>query len=235
MGGSYVALAKDPEGMHWNPAGPSRAVSLGGSFSFSHPFELAELGTASGCALFPTRLGCLSAGVISHGFDLYRELTCSAGYARTLCRGLALGANLKANRVTIERFGEADGWGLDIGLLSSISERLDLGMALWNALGTRIAGESPARAFAVGAAGTPQPHLTLCLDARRDSPHRPLGVRCGAECVITPLVTVRVGAGVHPTRFSAGVGVCKGRCRVEYALSTHLVLGPSHHMSVLVQ
>ena len=234
MGGACVALAAGPEAAHCNAAGLAEVRSAAASFSYTYPFGLQELALHSSCVAVPSTAGCFSAGLISYGFELYREDSVSLGYANSIRPGLAVGLNLKASRLTIERFGTGSAVALDLGLLAKPTDRFRTGIAAWNILGTRVGGESLDQSLALGAAFDPHAHLTLCADAHKDL-DRPLQIRCGAEYRLGDLLALSAGAGNAPTEFSCGLGVRLGHWRFDYAVRTHLVLGLSHALSVAIR
>ena len=73
--------------------------------------------------------------------------------------------------------------------------------------------------------------MILVADLRKES-GMPTGSGVGLEYRLRPGMVLRLGAGGHPERMAAGLGVRKGWVRVDYAALFHTVLGVSHRVSV---
>lgn len=155
LGGAYTALANDVHSMMWNPAG---LVQLGHpQAAFTYTRQLGLLNYHYMAAAMPLE-GQRSAGVavISSGDELMREFTIQAGYAQTLLNdNLMVGVNLKFRYATFgnntlnpadyddvfeqdeistgisnQVRGNAPGFGIDLGVLYRLNDRINLGLML---------------------------------------------------------------------------------------------------------
>jgi hypothetical protein len=63
----------------------------------------------------------------------------------------------------------------------------------------------------------------------------PIQFRAGQEYEISGHGTIRFGLKTHPTELFGGMGVSFSRQRIDYACSSHPVLGLTHYLSLTVQ
>jgi len=153
MGGAYSGLADDINALFWNPAGLNHLKDKEASFTtanllgivrynvfaFGMPLKFGEAEQGGGIAL------------VSSGDDALRELTLLAGYSRRVL-GLDVGLNLKYRYASFGKnsldrnegvvfsdaefadgqlnqvHGSANGFGLDIGILYQLNEKIRCGL-----------------------------------------------------------------------------------------------------------
>jgi hypothetical protein len=145
LGGAYVALADDPLGVLWNPAGLSGMDQNEVRFEHAAMFEGTAINGA-GFAVPGSRLPSLGVVVLSQrSGDIERtnELNDDLGTfhdsetaymltaARALSTRMALGLNVKFVQQTVEDFS-ANGFGLDVGATYEATPALHLGASVVN-------------------------------------------------------------------------------------------------------
>ena len=141
MGEAFVAVADDGNAIYWNPAGLSRMERIQASFSYS---DLFGLGIKSYYASFISRLYFIPSltDYLSFGVDWFRiqfgddelnfdrnrinfSLALKPSKSLPFLRDVGFGLNAKylslGSKLDATTEVDADGWGLDFGLLYDLS------------------------------------------------------------------------------------------------------------------
>lgn len=159
MGGAFTGLANDVDALFWNPAGLASLTEKQASFNFAKVYGLVNYTMAS----YGTPLafdGAQQGGgiaVISSGDEAMRELTVVAGYGR-VTGPVTVGMNLKYRRASFGKnsmnrgdylvfsddefnmgklnqvTGNANGFGVDLGIMYQLHEKVRMGMMLRDAI-----------------------------------------------------------------------------------------------------
>lgn len=245
VGGAFVAVADEPLGVVWNPAGFSQmyqnAVHLetvrmfeGTSidcFSFAMPgrripdFGLTVLSLRSGDFERTNNLN-ESMGAFTNG-----ELAFLFSVAKRLNPRLSVGVNTKIVRQSVDVFS-ASGVGLDFGVLFNATPAIRLGASVLNVGGPNltmrnIVEEYPSEfrgGLSVGLMGG-RAMITTEVDHRSDHGAR---LHAGSEYWINPTLALRFGSydmspsGGFSCRLSPDM-------RLDYGMSNH-ELGVTHRI-----
>ena len=145
LGGAFVAIADDPLGVVWNPAGLSQSLQNELHFETARYFEDTSINSLS--FVMPAQrlpsLGFTMLSLSSGDFERTNEINESLGTfkqsdmaflisaSRSLSPRLSLGANLKIVRQEVESFS-ATGVGADVGGFYRVTPRLRVGVSLLN-------------------------------------------------------------------------------------------------------
>jgi hypothetical protein len=151
IGGAFVALADDPTGVVWNPAGLSFISQNQMNFETSRLFESTSI---NGFSLavpgrrFPS-FGLTILNLRSGDFEKTNDLNESLGdfsesdmafffsASKNLSPRFALGVNAKIVRHSVDEF-DAAGFGVDVGALYQVLPSIRLGASLLNIGGPTI-------------------------------------------------------------------------------------------------
>jgi hypothetical protein len=151
IGGAFVAVADEPLGAIWNPAGISQLSQNEVSFETSFLYEDTKLNSIS-FALPGHRLPSFGLTILSLGsgdFEKTNELNESLGSfndgemafllttSKNITRNFYLGANFKVVRQAVDEFNAA-GFGVDLGLLYQVHPAIRLGASFLNIGGPTI-------------------------------------------------------------------------------------------------
>jgi hypothetical protein len=236
MGGAFVAIADNAWAIIFNPAGLTqlRGDEIAAFYS-PQPFGMTELSLASFALAHPTSYGQVGVSVNRFGFDLYREVSGILSYANSYRDVFSFGINLTYNSLAIKNYGSASAIGVDIGILATITRGLRWGFFAANVNAPSIgqAREKLPQVYASGLSLRPADGLLLGLDVIKDIRY-PALLRGGLEYRLVDLVSLRVGVGNNPAKFSSGLGVHYSFVHFDYAMTTHPDLGLSHQFSVAV-
>ena len=235
MGGAYVALADDPEALFWNPAGLEYISGRAFSAFISRPFGVEDITLGSAGYIQPTPLGRWGVGLQTFGTKIYRENTFGLSHSRTIRGGICIGTTLKIFNLTIDRYGSALSYGVDLGCLFKIKRCIYGGLCLTNVNKPRIGDvhEHLPQLIRIGLRSTFADELILNAEVQRETKY---GVQfhAGQEYRISKILALRTGLQTNPTDFTAGAGFYLGRYRLDYAFSSHSMLGLTHQASITI-
>ena len=133
--------------------------------------------------------------------------------------------------------GSQSSWGVDIGLLASLAERIRFGARAFN-INSPTLGDAngavrlPQRAQ-VGIAFSPY-DLVWTTAALTKSAGHATHFSGGMSYHILDNIFLRAGVMTNPNRFATGFEVLVKKIRINYAFMTHPVLPLSHQISVEV-
>ena len=133
--------------------------------------------------------------------------------------------------------GSQSSWGLDIGLLASLADRIRFGAKAFN-INSPTLGEAnsavrlPQRAQ-VGIAFSPYDLVWTTASLTKSVGH-PTHFHSGMSYEIQDNIFLKAGMQTNPNRFATGFGVYIKKVRIDYGLITHPVLPLSHQLSIEV-
>lgn len=233
MGGAYVALADDPEALFWNPAGLEQVSGRMFSTFVSRPFGIKELTLGSAGYTQPTPWGRWGVGLKTFGTKVYRENTFGLCHSRTLSGGLCLGATLKIFNLTIDRYGSTFAYGIDLGCLLELGRQLYGGFFITNVTNPHIGKvhEHIPNLISIGLRSSSTGRLILTAEVQSES-RSGVQFHAGQEYRFSNVFALRIGLQTNPTDFTTGIGFYFSRYRLDYAFSSHSVLGLTHQASL---
>lgn len=153
MGFAFVGLADDENSPYWNPAGLGSINDIKVGFSQIDQLGLITYNYASGTVPLPVMNHAVGLSLISSGDDAMKELSIHAAYGITI-NIVSLGISLKYRNAsfgdnTLNRddyivfddneidvgfgqqvFGDANGFGMDLGVMVQPSDRIKLGVVV---------------------------------------------------------------------------------------------------------
>lgn len=235
LGNSTTALPT-ATGVQANPASRATLDDPTALFYARQGFGLAALRYGAAHIALPFGWGTLSSGVSSFGFEDYREVHASIGYARTLslgtARSLRVGTTLRYYHTSITNYGSASALGLHLGLGVELLRSLHFGAYATNLNGPTLTTNSPLpRTLAVGLYYRALPSVRVMADVFKDVRFPPT-VRGGIEVRPVDPLFLRAGVTTLPVRFSGGVGIRLGPLSASIAAEQHQTLGWSPSASL---
>jgi hypothetical protein len=234
MGGASVAEPQNLWAAFSNPASlaslDQRSLSL---FYSPQTFGLKELARGSLTFVEPTPIGFFAFSGSRFGFELYREATASVSYGRSLSDLFQLGASFNLYSLSIQNYGSAAAFGLDVGMLIHIASDVHWGFAALNVNAPTIgsAKERLPQVFSTGFSYNPIPEATIGADLVKDIRY-PTELHVGIEYTLLETVNLRGGVSGEPSTLDAGVGIHYTFFQLDYAFSEHPDLGMSHQFSL---
>ena len=223
-------------GVQSNPSARAALTHPSALFYARQSFGLEALRYGATHLAVPTTWGTLSGGASTFGFEDYREVHLSLGYARGLqfgtTRRLRMGGTLRLHHTSIAEYGRASALGLNLGLGLRLLHSLHLGATATNVTGARLVAKEPLpRTLAVGLFYRALDDLLVVVDAFKDV-RFPLAIRGGIEVRPVSPLFLRAGVTTAPVRFRTGVGVRLGPLNADVAAEQHQRLGWSPSASL---
>jgi hypothetical protein len=247
MGGAFVAVADEPLGIVWNPAGFSQMFQNAVQLETAQLYEgtsIFSLGFAMPGKRYPS-FGVTVLSLRSGDFERTNDLNESLGQfsegetavlfsaSKGLTRRFTLGANAKIVRQTVDVFS-ASGVGFDLGLFFNITPTVRLGASLLNVGGPTLALRSIEETYPMEFRGGMSLYLfgergliTAEIDQREGSPAM---FRAGSEFWAHPNLGLRFG--FYESSPSGGFSVrVAPAVRVDYSMSNE-ELGVTHRFGL---
>jgi len=247
MGGAFVGAADDASAVLWNPAGLALLVPNEVRFESARLFEDTSI-HALNFAVPGSKLPCFGLSVISlHSgqFDRTNDMNDDLGsfgeaetayilsLARSLNPRIALGANVKMVRQTVEDFS-GTGVGFDLGAVMNVTPGLRVGASVLNVGGPGIMLRDTKETYPMEIRGGFSYSLLRgrgLLSAEVDHATGPgIRLRGGSEFWVQPMFALRIGmddqnpAGGMSYRFA-------GHYQFDYGVMDH-PLGLSHRIGL---
>jgi len=247
FGGAYTALAQGPEALLYNPAGLAATTGLRADSAYSSPMGLYSVTWIAGAMPgLGAGMAYLSAGKITDPDKnplTFSHVAFVAGGAlpadrlpyldRFLPWPVIVGLNLKYDRVQVA--DEAGGnVAFDVGALANLDSPLGalrLGLAILDlgaGIGLGERNEGWTTSLTLGAALGMPVGLILSIDLAIDRLALGLGWDFGHGLEVRGGFSSQGGV-IH---FSLGLGVSWRSFVLDYALTTHPVLGLSHRLAL---
>ena len=250
LGGAFVAVADEPLGIVWNPAGLSQLSQNAVSFETSFLYENTTINSFS-FAVPGRRFPSFGLTVLSLGsgdFEKTNELNESLGSfdegemafllsaSKNLTRNFYLGANLKVVRQSIDEFN-ASGVGFDLGLLYQVHPALRLGASILNiggpTLSLRSLDESYPADFRGGVAFNFLSGRALLAGEVDYRPDAGASLGIGTEFWVHRTMGLRFGIAEQAPAGGFSFFVTPG-LRLDYAASDQQ-LGVTHRLGIVYQ
>jgi len=215
LGGAYTAIANDAYATLWNPAGLANLQGQYASFFYTKQFDLIPYTLALYAKGFEDKNWSHSEGLLVSGDDALREtvLFFAFGYSMDqFVDGLSLGATIKYKNATFgnnqdggegQVRGSAVGFGLDLGMLYTLSPKMTLGASMknifdfvsWNSSARGMYTQGSPFRFIGGIALYPRANLLFGIDFEKsfhtDTHDR---LHFGMERRIFNIISLRTGA-----------------------------------------
>lgn len=234
LGGAASAMRNNPWAAFCNPGSLAtlevRMLSL---YYAPQPFGLKELAHGSFSYVEPLTFGTLGASGSRYGFDLYREVDLHLSYGREINGLFSFGGSVHYYHLSIERYGSASTFGVDVGLLARFSDQVRWGFTAFNVNGPSIGSsrEKLPQVFVMGGAYSPIPEAELIADLEKDIRY-PVQLHVGVQYSPLDVLALRAGTNSEPSVLCAGVGIHYSLIQLDYAFTNHADLGVTHHVSL---
>lgn len=237
--GNATTASLAAAGVHANPASHAGKTAPAVTFYAREGFGLSALRYGASHVTVPFSWGTVSGGASTFGFEDYRELHLSAGYARQFqfgtSRSVHVGLTTRYYHTSISGYGSARTLGLNAGFILTVLPSLSLGAHATNVTGSALTeGEPIPRTLAVGLRYQTLERMRVLFDVFKDV-RFPVSVRGGLEVSPVSVLTLRAGITTAPVRFMGGISVHLGPLRADLAAEQHQELGWSPAASLHVQ
>lgn len=233
---SDVALVNDVFSLYNNPAGLSqmnwREIGI---FYSPSPFGLKELSNGFAAYHEPLRFGSISLGLMTYGFDLYRENKITIAYSYNYNNSFFGGIAINTHTLNIINYGNTFSVSFDAGILAYITNELKWGFVIKNFTRSTF-GNEPGHIPVILNSGFSYQlleKLSLNLSVEKDIDY-PESFNGGIEYDLMEYLTMRIGVSSATSQYSAGIGINYSFIHLDYAIISHPDLGLTHQAGIIL-
>ena len=236
MANSDVALSDDVFSLFNNPAGISQLNwrELGLYYSPA-PFGLNELANGYIAYTEPLGFGSAGIGVMTYGFELYRESRLLLSFSTLYLNKIFGGVSLNYHIVSIKGYGNKSVFYLNAGCLGYLTNELRIGFSIQNinnASFTPKENQIPIL-LSTGLSYNIYDNLSLNFAVEKDIRYN-ASVKSGINYDLIDNLSLRLGFANEPAEFSCGVGIHFSYFNFDYAVFTHPDLGLTHQAGFII-
>jgi hypothetical protein len=237
LGDAYYTLANDPTAIFYNPAGLDQQKGFSAQAGFGNKFghkDLNEMYLAGNYQI--NKLGSLGFGITQFGPSFYQERQLIIGHGIEIAPYLKLGYSIEGYQVTQDTGTgkESDmAIGVNLGLLSRIYDRWQIGFAIHNLTQPEIGteGEQIPQSLAAGVSYFFNEGISTNLNLRVEN-DRPISILAGQEYTINDYFALRAGLGTEPRHISGGMSIKYRYVDIIYGCKYVENLPLNHQVSV---
>jgi hypothetical protein len=236
MSGSDVALSDDVFSIFNNPAGLAQLNwrELGLYYSPA-PFGFKELANEYMAYTEPLSFGSASLGVMSYGYDLYREVKILPSLSMRFFNKFFVGFTITIHHISIMGYGSKTAYYLNAGCLYYITNDLRSGFSITNInRATFTTNQDPIPIILkTGFSYNIINNFSLNTALEKDIKFN-LSFMSGINYDITENFSLRIGFANEPSKFSGGIGINISSFNFDYAFFTHPDLGVTHQAGITI-
>ncbi len=233
---SGIALANDVFSLYLNPAGLAqlRWRELGAYYSPS-PFGMSELSNAFAAYSEPFSFGTIGFGIMTYGFELYRENMISIAFSKRLERILYGGVTFSYKSISIDNYGNSKTFIVNLGGLVYITKYLRTGFAFDNISRATYGGykDQIPSTLSFGLSYDFLDNLIMNTALIKEIDRSEV-YSFGIDYQPVEFINIRSGFKNEPASFSFGVSINYSLFEFEYAGFNHHDLGLTHQFGVIL-
>lgn len=232
---SDVALSNDVFSIFSNPSGLSHLNQIqAGIFYSPAPFGLKELSNGFMAFNLPLSFGNVGFGVMTYGFELYRENKFLFGYGNKFFDNFYQGIAIEIHSVSIKNYGSDISISLNAGGLIYLNEKIRWGFALVNLNRATFGKEKNQIPITMntGFSYDLLKNVTMNLSLEKEINFTP-SLQYGINYDIIKYISIRCGFSTSPQRFAAGIGINYLNFNFDYSLFNNQDLGLTHQFGFL--
>lgn len=233
LGQAYIGLANTPDAIFSNCGGLALIKYPSFSLYFTKPYGMKELLQGTVAAILPTRFGSFGTGVNYFGNELYQEQSLLLSYSQSIRQKFSWAINLHYMKLQIAKYGSDFSYGIDLGFLAKISQRVNWGFCATNINRATFnqGSELLPQTFASGISIVPLRDFIINFDIFKDTDF-PMELRMGVEYLLFQRIAFRTGFSNEPSQFCCGFGLLFSYFTLDYAVTSHIDLGLTHYFSM---
>ena len=234
LGYTFTSIADDHWSVYYNPAGLSKIKNLSAGIYYSPaPFGLSELANGSVVIAKKFNFGGIGFSASTFGFELFRESKISLAYANNFFSDFSLGLKLTYNSLSIKNYGNDYSVGFDIGVLSKLSDNLQLGFSAKNINRPTygVNKEKLSQQFSGGISYKPFQNILIAAELEKEVRY-PFNFKFGLEYLPVRFFAIRTGYNTEPSNYFAGIGVFYSNFNFNYSFISNNYLGFTHSFGI---
>ncbi len=217
-----------------NPAGSGGIKNKKIGFFYSPSlFELKHLASSSIAFTQPTGIGNFSLGIMTFGFELFRENKINLGYSLKLKNDFFVGIGLLYKMVRIKKYGTNSQLNFCIGGIYNISSFFLFGFSVHNLLRFDHSPVDLPQIYNLGATYKYKNKGSINFALSKEI-YFPISPRFGIEYKPLNFLSFQVGLKNEPEAYSCGIGIEYRFFRIGYAFDLHQILGFTHQVDLII-
>ncbi len=226
--GSIRSIHTDVLAMYGNEAGLGFATNLSFYASAERRANNEGLNFYSLASCLPTAFGSFGVLIEHFGFDLYNEQLVGLGYGRQVSEYLSVGAQFDYLQVKIPSYGQKSAVTVELGLLTKIGTRTQLGFHVYNPFDIRLVEEEPLPTIInLGVAYQPTHQVRVIAEVEKVGGQQE-NLKAGLEYQLVERFTFRLGVNTNPSLITFGVGYqMQNGMSLDVGSTVHQLLGIS--------
>jgi hypothetical protein len=230
MGNAFAVMPSE-----WNFFGNMAGLASLKIATISSTYEARALPGANQMAVMgikPLKSGVTGIGIFRFGDDVYNEQAIQGAYAHQI-GNTALGVRAGYYQYRTVGFGTRGLLSVSLGGITQISKQVSIGAWIQNVNmpKLRFSEKQVAPVKLIAAIGyKPTENFILTAEIEKDVLYEALW-KGGMEYRVHKKVFVRSGFNINPGSAFFGLGFQSWRVKIDYALQTFSVLGPTHQAS----
>ncbi|MGB9663321.1 MAG: hypothetical protein ACPL25_00165 [Ignavibacteria bacterium] len=234
LGYAFTSVADDQWAIYYNPAGLSNLKNFSAGIYYSPaPFGLNELANGSVVIANMFSFGGIGFSASTYGFELFRESKISLAYAKTFYSDFSFGLKVTYNSVSIKNYGNDYSIGIDFGVLSKLSESVQLGFSARNINRPTygVKKEKLAQIFSGGISYKPAQNFLISAELEKEVRY-PFNFKLGLEYLPVKFFALRAGYNTEPNNYFAGIGIFYSNFVFNYSFISNNYLGYTHSFGI---
>ena len=237
LANSDVGQADEVFSLFTNPGGLSQIRWREAGIYYSPaPFGFKELANGFLAYLEPFSFGSAALGVMTYGFELYRESRIAAGFSYDYQNKFFAGFSVNYHNVSIKNYGSTGTFSADIGALIYFNNFIRWGFSFQNITQATFAGygDQIPVILNTGISADITTGFTFNAALEKDIRYN-ASLRFGFEYSPIRYLSLRTGFSNEPSRFTAGIGIKYSIVNLDYAVFTHNDLGLTHQAGLILK
>lgn len=236
--GNASATFSDVWAVSHNQAGLAKIEKPTVGLHYENKFIVKEYGLQSLAFVMPTKSGNFGLSLSYFGYSKYNESKIGLGYGRTLGDKISIGAQIDyLNTYIANEYGSKGTFVGEIGVIAQPMEKLFVGIHVYNPTMSEIAtydNERIPTIFKLGLGYKFSEKLYFAAETEKDVDFDPV-FKTGIEYMVLEDFYLRAGLSTNPVQNSFGIGYVLNRLKIDFAFSTHQLLGITPHFTVIYE
>ncbi|MGV8880173.1 MAG: hypothetical protein ACOH2A_14220 [Sphingobacteriaceae bacterium] len=233
MGNAAVALS-DVWSIQQNQAGLAAIKKITLAIAYENRFFQQDLTTKAAVLSLPFKGNCFGISFQTYGFEAYADQKIGFAFARNFGKKLAIALNLNYHQLYISKYGNASTFSFETGMQYRVNDKFIIGAHIANPNKSDYDARVNAQLLSIYRAGGSyifSDKITLSAEINKIADYG-TDINAGLSYQFFELLTLRGGISAQPFKQYAGFGLHYQQLFLDFAVSSHPVLGYSPQMAL---
>jgi hypothetical protein len=204
------------------------------AFSFKNEFGIANYDTKSAVFAIPVKNYVLGAGIQTYGVENFIETKTSLSLAKMISPKLLFAFGFNYHQLIIENYESAKSFSIDLGLQYELFNKLWIGSHLSNPNQSNYGNNTDqiiSTHIQFGACYSFSDQLLISTEIEKVIANE-VDFKIGLSYQMAKIIAFRCGTSVNPFKQYGGFGLNYKKLNVDFAVSSHQILGLSPQISI---